>query len=157
MHASRIWPFKARYIKNISFYIIFLFAILSYFKCENSPALSGYYKMNRIEVFQNDNLAKIIDTGFQYWNFSDPSAIKIYNKQGVQKVLYIKKINKRIHSMDTNTGKILEVFVIRKSDPQSLELCSTKKLYNKTYDIIYFLEKMNAGELQKELINPLGK
>jgi hypothetical protein len=119
--------------------------------CQNLPSVYGYFKMNRVEVFENDRLAKVIDTGIQFWNFSRLSTIQIFNNAGVQKTLYINKYKGRLQSRDKTTGKLREEFYIRKWDQQCLELRSTKTINQNQYYIIYFLEKINDSSFKLQI------
>jgi hypothetical protein len=111
--------------------------------CGNQPAVNGYFRMNRVEVFENNRLARVIDTGIQFWNFSKLSTIQIYNNAGIQKTLYINNYKGRIQSRDKISGKLREEFFIRKWDQQCLELYSRKTINQNQYKVIYFLEKLN--------------
>jgi hypothetical protein len=130
--------------------VIILLVMICNQACEKHSAVYGYFRMNRVEVFENNRLAKVIDTGLQFWNFSSLSTIQIYNTAGLQNTLYINKFRGRIQSRDKITGKLREEFFIRKWDQQTLELCSTKSINKNQYNIIYFLEKINDSSVNKE-------
>jgi hypothetical protein len=134
-------------IRHRSLTVIILLVMICNHGCGNQPTVYGYFKMNRVEVFENNRLAKVIDTGIQFWIFSRLSTIQIYNNADIQKTLYINSYRGRIQSRDKITGKLREEYFIRKWDQQYLELYSSKTINQNQYKVIYFLEKLNDSAL----------
>ena len=108
----------------------------------NTTIPSGIWKLEKIEVLQNNELKKIIEAGYQYWKFYKADSIEIFNDELVQKCLKIKADNDSFRSIDRGTGNVIDEFVIEKFNKQELELSSRKKLDQLEYTVVYYLEKV---------------
>jgi len=103
---------------------------------------AGLWKLEKIEVLQNNELKKIIEAGYQYWKFYKTDSIEIFNDKQVQKCLKIKAGNDSFSSIDGGTGNVIDEFVIEKFNKNELELSSKKKVEWGDYTVVYYLEKI---------------
>ncbi|MEP7376068.1 MAG: hypothetical protein ABI675_21915 [Chitinophagaceae bacterium] len=131
------------------FISILLFAACLGNKLNNMP--SGLWKLYRIEVLRDNELTKTIDAGYQCWKFYKADSIEISDKQEIQKCLKIKCGKNYFNSVDRISGVVIDEFVIEKYDKKVLELSSFKKMDEKNYTILYYLEKISETEVGKEI------
>lgn len=117
--------------------------LLASCKPGNITIPSGIWKLEKIEVSQNNELKKIIEAGYQYWKFYKSDSIEIFNNEQVQKCLKLKADNDSFRSIDRRTGDILDEFVIDKLTKSELEISSRKNLDKIDYTVVYYLEKVN--------------
>lgn len=97
--------------------------------------------MRKVEIRQNNELKKLIDTGSQYWSFKNPSLIEIFDTHRIQNVLHIRIGNTSIKSYD-NHGALQDEFLIKKINDNNVALFSKKKVEDAEYHIIYYLDKV---------------
>src|SRR5687768_15402754 len=80
---------------------------------------SGLWKIRKVEILKNNELKKVIDTGYQYWNFGRRSVIEIFERQKVQNTLHVKIGLKTIKIFKLN-GQLENEFVISKVSREKL-------------------------------------
>lgn len=125
--------------------IVCIVSLIIACKKNNTTIPSGIWKLQKIEVLQNNELKKIIEAGYQYWKFYKADSIEIFIDELVQKCLKIKVGNDSFRSIDRGTGDIVDEFFIDKLNQQELELSSRKKLDQLEYTVVYYLEKMTEN------------
>lgn len=126
------------------FFPLLCSSILFFSSCsmnnKNIPA--GIWKLEKIEILRNNELKKIIDTGYQYWKFYNSDSIEISNTQQVQKCLRIKAGRDSFRSIDNASGNMIDEFFIEKHNKHELEIYSKNKLDKVDYTVVYYLEKV---------------
>lgn len=124
-------------------FLLMAYSILLFSGCKRAYKIpEGLWKLERVEVLRNNELTKIIDTGFQYWKFFKTDSIQISDEHHVQKRLKIKPGSDSFASIDCKTGNIMDEFVIEKLDKKELELSSRKRLERADYTVVYHLQKI---------------
>ena len=108
----------------------------------NNAVPDGIWKLEKIEILKDNELRKIIDTGYQYWKFYNSDSIEISNTQQVQKCLRIKAGRDSFRSIDYASGNMIDEFFIEKHNNHELELYSKNKLDKEDYTVVYYLEKV---------------
>jgi len=119
--------------------------LLAACKVNNHHLPAGLWRLEKIEVLKNNELKKIIDTGYQYWKFYKTDSIEISNEKEIQKCLRIKAGNDSFRSIDGGTGDTIDEFFIEKLNKHELELSSKKKLDQIDYKVVYYLQKMTGA------------
>jgi hypothetical protein len=134
------------------YYFPVIFTALLLFCCtkgKQTTLFPGLWKMEKIEVFNNDHLRKTIDTGYQYWKFCKTDSILIFERKELQNCLQIKINRNSITSIDrTNRADVFAITLVNK---EKLELSSRQKLNEQEYTIVYYLEKVNEENNEEDM------
>lgn len=120
---------------------ICLCILYSCYQSKKSNVTDGLWRIRKVEVLKNNELKKVIDTGYQYWNFNKKSMIEIFDTHKIQNVLHIKIADRSIKSYN-NQGDLQDEFFVHEINDNSLSLSSCKKLDNQEYNIVYYLNKV---------------
>lgn len=113
--------------------------------------LSGLWKIRKVEVLRNNQVQKILDSGCQYWNFTDVSCIKIFDTTKIQNTLSISIGRNSIKSYDTTTGSLKDEFRIEEANAKNLMLSSEQQIKNAVYHVNYYLDRVEGTH--PELMN----
>src|SRR5687767_4622837 len=105
--------------------LCFLF-ISSCTRSKNIGLLQGLWKVESVEVLRNNELNRVIDPCFQYWNFYKTDSIRIFNKKQIQKCLYVKISKGIIKCINPVNGSLVDEFIIDKLNKTHLELTSRR-------------------------------
>lgn len=100
----------------------------------------GPWELRRIEVLRNNELKKIIDTGYQCWEFFACS-MEISDDRHLQRRLKIKAGTDSFRSIEYGTGNVVDEFMIDKLSHGELELSSRKIIENVNYTVVYYLHR----------------
>jgi hypothetical protein len=125
-------------------------ALFSCRQANNTDLTKSLWKIRKVEIWKDNEVAKVIDTGSQFWSFEKKSMIEIFDKHRVQNVLHIKMSTGSIRSYDTS-GSLQDEFFIQQLDKECLALSSRKKIMQSAYNIIYYLDRVRdttAGEIK---------
>jgi hypothetical protein len=107
----------------------------------NDMALCGRWKMQKVEIFRNSILTKVIEEKNQFWDFQQPGKIKIIDRYGDQKFLKVKRQDSTIRSYTTD-GLLKDEFLLRHPGSGRLTLTSYHKRDENDYAIVYYLNKV---------------
>lgn len=111
------------------------------FSCGQRDEFAGLWKIRKVEIHKNNELKKVIDTGFQYWNFKKRSTISIFDKHKVQNTLRI-RIRPGVITSLSATGEVQEEFLIQELKRNSLALSSKKRVDEDDYDVFYYFDRV---------------
>ena len=123
---------------------LFSLITLCLFACRSTvdpQTMDGLWKIRKVEVFKNNQLKKVIDTGQQYWHIAGKKNIEIFDTQQVHNVLRIKVDKNKIKSFN-DSGQLQDDFVVERHNANSLSLSSHKKMQQDQYNIVYHLDKV---------------
>jgi hypothetical protein len=109
--------------------------------CNRRDDFSGLWKIRKVEILKNNELKKVIDTGYQYWSFARRTVIEIFDRQKVQKVLHVQIGHATIRSYKPN-GQVDDEFLVRKLSRERLALTSHQHVRDDKYNIIYYLDRV---------------
>jgi hypothetical protein len=119
--------------------------------CHRRDDFSGLWKIRKVEILKNDELKKVIDTGYQYWSFARRTVIEIFDRNKVQNTLHVQIGINTIKSYRVN-GQLDEEFLIRKVSRGRLALTSQQNVKEDKYNIIYYLDRIrdtSANDIKK--------
>ena len=120
--------------------ILFLL-LLAGCRPDKGLTLNGRWKMQRIEIFKNEVLAKVIKEDSQYWYFNRPSQIEIRSDSRPPTILQV-KIKEQVITTFDSVGGVKEKFRLRQLNGDRLSLTSQTITDNTRYTIIYNLHKV---------------
>jgi hypothetical protein len=109
--------------------------------CHGRDEFSGLWKIRKVEIFRNNELKKVIDTGYQCWSFARRTVIEILDRDKVQNTLHVQIDLNTIKSYKPN-GQLEDEFLIRKVSRGRLALTSHQQVEDDKYNIIYYLDRV---------------
>jgi hypothetical protein len=128
-------------MKSISLTACMIIIVFSCSQAGNSDLTGHLWKIHRVEILKNNELKKVIDTGYQYWSFKNTSLIEIWNTEKIQKVLHFKMSKGSIKTYDTS-GALQDEFFIERMGQDNMALSAHKKIEDAEYNIVYYLDKV---------------
>lgn len=138
-------------MKIISLAACLLFICFSCRRSIKTDLMNGLWKIRKVEIWKDNEVEKIIDTGNQFWSFGNSSQIEIFDTHKIQNILHVKMGAGSIRSYDSG-GALKDEFIIQQLNEGIFALSSKQKVLDDEYNIIYYLCKVKdstAEEIQR--------